>query len=332
MKDIDIDALFADDAPGAAAMPEMVAAPAAPGGISDRLLDAAGITIDRLPMLHVVFDRVATYCADGLRRLSASPSYFSVSNIEGGRMGDVLEAYESNAVAGMYHAVDWDTRILVGFDRDFIFTMVEVLFGSDGSEPPVNEERAFSNIEMRVAQSLFEEAGKALQAAFAPVSRTSLKLERVETRMDFAIIGRRNNQAVVAKILIMALGRGGEMFVIIPQSALSPMRRSLAHVVSSDVGPADPRWSKQMQNEVQRTSVTLRAVLEEQLIDLGEVADFHVGQVLELQATPNTPVRLECNGQPLFQCQLGQSAGAYTLRVDDVVDPDQEFINDLHGA
>jgi flagellar motor switch protein FliM len=83
---------------------------------------------------------------------------------------------------------------------------------------------------------------------------------------------------------------------------------------------------------VQRTSVTLRAVLEEQLIDLGEVADFHVGQVLELQATPNTPVRLECNGQPLFQCQLGQSAGAYTLRVDDVVDPDQEFINDLHGA
>ena len=121
-------------------------------------------------------------------------------------MGDVLEAYESNAVAGMYHAVDWDTRILVGFDRDFIFTMVEVLFGSDGSEPPVNEERAFSNIEMRVAQSLFEEAGKALQAAFAPVSRTSLKLERVETRMDFAIIGRRNNQAVVAKILIMALG------------------------------------------------------------------------------------------------------------------------------
>jgi flagellar motor switch protein FliM len=329
MKDIDIDALFADDAPEGA---EAAGAAPAPTGISDRLLDAAGITIDRLPMLHVVFDRVATYCADGLRRLSASPSYFSVSNIEGGRMGDVLEAYESNAVAGMYHAVDWDTRILVGFDRDFIFTMVEVLFGSDGSEPPVNEERAFSNIEMRVAQSLFEEAGKALQAAFAPVSRTSLKLERVETRMDFAIIGRRNNQAVVAKILIMALGRGGEMFVIIPQSALSPMRRSLAHVVSSDVGPADPRWSKQMQNEVQRTSVTLRAVLEEQLIDLGEVADFHVGQVLELQATPMTPVRLECNGQPLFHCQLGQSAGAYTLRVDDVVDPDQEFINDLHGA
>ena len=140
----------------------------AAGGVSDRLLDAAGITIDRLPMLHVIFDRVATYCADGLRHMSASPSYFSVSNIESGRIGDILEDYESNAIAAMYHAVDWDTRILVGFDRDFVFTMIEVLFGSDGSEPPIDDERAFSNVEMKVAQALFDEAGKAVQAAFAP--------------------------------------------------------------------------------------------------------------------------------------------------------------------
>ncbi|GGK31094.1 flagellar motor switch protein FliM [Salinarimonas ramus] len=302
---------------------------AAAGGVSDRLLDAAGITIDRLPMLHVIFDRVATYCADGLRHMSASPSYFSVSNIESGRIGDILEDYESNAVAAMYHASDWDTRILVGFDRDFVFTMIEVLFGADGSEPPVDDERGFSNIEMKVAQALFEEAGKAVQAAFAPISRTQLKLERTETRMDFAIIGRRNNLAVVAKLLIQALGRGGEMFVIIPQSALSPMRQSLAHVVSGDVATADPRWSKQMQSEVSRTSVSLKAVLEERTVDLGDVAAFEIGQVLELQATPRTQVRLECNGQALFRCQLGQSQGAYMLKVEDVIDEDQEFIDDL---
>ncbi|WP_029031688.1 flagellar motor switch protein FliM [Salinarimonas rosea] len=302
---------------------------AAAGGVSDRLLDAAGITIDRLPMLHVIFDRVATYCADGLRHMSASPSYFSVSNIESGRIGDILEDYESNAVAAMYHAVDWDTRILVGFDRDFVFTMIEVLFGSDGSEPPVDDERGFSNIEMKVAQALFEEAGKAVQAAFAPISRTQLKLERTETRMDFAIIGRRNNLAVVAKLLIQALGRGGEMFVIIPQSALSPMRQSLAHVVSGDVATADPRWSKQMQSEVSRTAVSLEAVLEERTVDLGEVAAFQVGQVIELQATPRSKVRLDCNGQALFRCRLGQSQGVYVLEVEDVIDEDQEFIDDL---
>lgn len=300
-------------------------------GISDKLLDAAGITVDRLPMLHVIFDRVATHCADGLRHLSASPSYFSVSNIESGRIGDILEFYESNAVAAMFHAVEWDTRILVGFDRDFIFTMVEVLFGSDGTEPPIDDERNFSNIEMRVAQTLFDEAGKALQAAFSQVAPTTFKLERIETRMDFAIIGRRNNLSVVSKLLIQALGRGGEMFVIIPQSALSPMRQALAHVLSGDGAGVDPRWTKQMQGEVQRTRVDLRAILEERLITLGEVAEFKVGQVLELQATPRSQVRLECNGQALFACQLGQSSGSYTLRVEDVIDQQQEFIDALHG-
>ena len=299
--------------------------------ISDKLLDAAGITVDRLPMLHVIFDRVATHCADGLRHLSASPSYFSVSNIESGRIGDILEFYESNAVAAMFHAVEWDTRILVGFDRDFVFTMVEVLFGSDGSEPPVDEERNFSNIEMRVAQTLFDEAGKALQAAFSQVAPTTFKLERIETRMDFAIIGRRNNLSVVSKLLIQALGRGGEMFVIIPQSALSPMRQALAHVLSGDGSGVDPRWTRQMREEVQRTRVDLRAILEERLITLGEVAEFKVGQVLDLQATPRSQVRLECNGQALFACQLGQSGGSYTLRVEDVIDQQQEFIDALHG-
>lgn len=298
-------------------------------GMSDRLLDAAGITIDRLPMLHVIFDRVATYCADGLRHMSASPSYFSVSNIESGRIGDILEDYESNAIAAMYHAVEWDTRILVGFDRDFVFTMVEVLFGSDGSEPPVDDERGFSNIEMRVAQALFDEAGKAVQQAFGPISRTELKLERIETRMDFAIIGRRNNLAVVSKLLIQALGRGGEMFVIIPQSALSPMRQSLAHVVTGDVATADPRWSKQMKSEVSRTAVSLKAVLEERTVDLGEVADLKVGQVLDLQATASSLVRLECNGQSLFRARLGQSKGTYVLEIRDVIDAEQEFIDDL---
>ena len=305
---------------------------AAAGGVSDRLLDAAGITIDRLPMLNVIFDRVATYCADGLRHMSASPSYFSVSNIESGRIGDILEDYESNAIAAMYHAVDWDTRILVGFDRDFVFTMIEVLFGSDGSEPPLDDERAFSNIELRVCQALFDEAGRAVQQAFGPISKTALNLERIETRMDFAIIGRRNNLAVVAKLLIQALGRGGEMFVIIPQSALSPMRQSLAHVVSTDVATADPRWSKQMQSEVSRTAVSLKAVLEERTVDLGDVAGLQVGQVLELQATPSTLVRLECNGQALFRCRLGQSQGAYMLQVEDVIDEDQEFFDDLASA
>jgi len=297
--------------------------------IRDRLLDAAGLSLDRLPMLHVIFDRMTTFCADHLRHLAASPMYYSLSEIESGRIGDVLEMYEANAIAGIFHVPEWDSHVLVGFDRDFIFTMVEVLLGSDGSEPPVDEERGFSNIELRLAQAIFEQMGKALQASFALVVDTPFKFERLETRMDFAVIGRRNNQSVVAKFLLQALNRGGEMFVIIPQSVLNPMRQTLGRVLSGDASTRDPRWAKQIANEVKRTEVTLKAVLEERHLTLGEISDLKVGQVLELQATPRSRVKLEGNNQGLFWCHVGKAEGSYVLRVDEFIDQEQEFIDDV---
>jgi len=296
--------------------------------IRDMLLDAAGLSLDRLPMLHVIFDRMATYCADGLRHLAASPSYYSLSHVESGRIGDLLEMYEANAVAGVFHVPVWDSHIIAGFDRDFVFTMVEVLFGADGTEPPVDDERSFSNIEIRIAQALFDVVGKALQASFALITDAQFKFERIETRMDFAVIGRRNNMAVAAKFLLQALNRGGEMFIIIPQAALTPMRQTLARV-STESTARDPGWTKQIHTEVKKTEVKLRAVLEEHPATLEEVANFQVGQVIQLQATPRSRVKLESSDQPLFWCHLGQAEGYYTLRVDDFIDQEQEFVDDV---
>jgi flagellar motor switch protein FliM len=297
--------------------------------IRDMLLDAAGLSLDRLPMLHVIFDRMSTSCAEHLRHMAASPMYYSLSGLESGRITEILEMYEANAVAGIFHAPEWDSHILIGFDRDFIYTMVEVLFGSDGSEPPVEEARGFSNIELKMAQTLFEQVAKALQASFSLIVDTKFKLERIETRMDFAVIGRRNNQAVAAKFLLQALNRGGEMFVIIPQSVLNPMRKALSQVVTGESSGRDPRWMKQIATEVKKTEVTLKAVLEERFLSLGEIAGLKIGDVIELQATPRSRVKLESNQQGLFWCHIGQSEGSYVLKVDELIDQEKEFLDDV---
>lgn len=297
--------------------------------IRDMLLDAAGLAVDRLPMLHVIFDRMTTSCAEHLRHLAASPMYYSLGGIKSGRITDLLEAYEGSAVAGIFHCPQWDSHILIGFDRDFIYTMVEVLFGSDGSEPPLDESRPFSSIELRLAQTLFEQVAKALQASFSLVVDSKFKLERMETRMDFAVIGRRNNQAVAAKLHLEALNRGGELFVIMPQTVINPMRQVLSRVVTGESSGRDPRWAKQISDEVQKTGVALTAVLEELPLSLAEIADLKVGQVLELSATPRSRVKLEANQQGLFWCNIGQADGKYVLKVDDYIDQEKEFLNDV---
>ena len=70
-------------------------------------------------------------------------------------------------------------------------------------------------------------------------------------------------------------------------------------------------------------------MLDERLAPLQEIADLKVGQILQLNATAASRVRVECNGEPLLWCQLGKSNGAYTLRVEEPIDRDQEFANDI---
>ncbi|MEW5422240.1 flagellar motor switch protein FliM [Amorphus sp. 3PC139-8] len=299
------------------------------GDIRDMLLDAAGLSLDRLPMLHVIFDRVTTHVADSMRHLAASQCYYSLSHIESGRIGDVLEEYEGNAVVGVFNAPGWDSHVLVGFDRDFVFTMVEALFGSDGSEPPIDDERPFTNIEMRICQTLFELVAKAMKESFSLVSDTSFRFERLETRLDFAVMGRRNNQSVVAKFLLQAINRGGEMFLMIPQSALTPMRQTLARAFTGDSSVRDPAWVKQIGTEIQKTQVTLNAILESREISLDEISRLKVGQVLHLNATPRSRVKLVSSSEQLFWCELGQAEGSYQLRIDDLIDQEQEFIDDI---
>jgi flagellar motor switch protein FliM len=284
------------------------------------LLDAAGISIERMPMLNVIFDRMAALCTDSLQPMASTPYYFSVNGISNGRVGDIIKDYEANAVAAVLYAEQWDTRVLILLDRDFVFTMVEAL---------IDVERSFSNIELRLVHVLFERFAKALQSAFAATSEVTFRLERVETAMASLAIGRSSNMSICANIMLQALYRGGQMFLIIPHSALNPLRQKLAHVVVSDARAADPNWREQMESEVQRTEVTLNAVLDERMLPLGDVAKFHVGQVLELDATPRTLARLESNNEVLFWCQIGQLDGYYAVQVADRVDQKREFVDDI---
>ncbi|MEP1930470.1 MAG: FliM/FliN family flagellar motor switch protein [Roseibium sp.] len=300
--------------------------------IADRLLDAAGISVDRLPMLPIVFDRMARLMADTMRQKSPSPSYISVSYVENSRIGDVLDEFESNALVAVLYSPEWDARVLVGFDRDFIFTLVDVLFGADGTEPPIDEERPFSNIETRVARTMFEVAAKSLAESFAPIAETTLKIERIESRMDFAIVGRRNNPAVVGRLLQQAIGRGGEVFVVLPHSTLNPLRQRLSQVLSGEMSGRDKQWTQHFHNEIQRTEVKLEAILEEREMSLSDLSDLRVGQVLELQATARSPVTLVCNEQPIFTCQLGQHDGSYSLQIEELIhEEEKDLFDDLRN-
>jgi flagellar motor switch protein FliM len=267
-------------------------------------------------------------CSESLRQLSTAPAYTSTNQISAERIGAILDSIEGRVIVAIFYAQAWDARVLLALENKFVFTLVEALFGGDGSEPPYAEQRPLTNIETRTAQKTFDLVARALQVGFADVGRTNFKFERIESRLDFAVIAPRSSLAVVARLNVRLLGRSGEMFVVIPHAALKPMRQNLAHDLSNEATP-DPQWSRQIHNEVGRAEVVVHAVIEEEGFTLGDIAELSVGKIIKLEATPRSRVKLESNNQALFWCHLGQAGGLYTLRIDESFDSEQEFLDTL---
>jgi flagellar motor switch protein FliM len=283
--------------------------------------------LERVPMLRVALDSAAAACTEELAAEVHESLILTLQALGSGTAGDLLDAHDGKSAVGVLHAEGWNARMFLCADRAAVFAITETMLGGDGSQPPYNEDRPLSRIETSIAGTVFQRLARALGAGFAGVADTSFALEEMVEEIDYDVIGHRNNAIVAAKFRLEAIGRGGEILLAVARAALNPLRQTLGKVPVKQPPPADPHWSQQMQNELTRAQVKLSAVLDERPGLLSEVANFKVGQIVELNATAHGRVRLECDGERLVWCHLGMSQGKYALRVDELIDREQELLS-----
>jgi flagellar motor switch protein FliM len=264
-----------------------------------------------------------------MRGFSVIPAQLSVAGLGAGLAADVFADHDGAIVSCVVNAAGWNTRLLASARRAAVFELVEVMLGGDGSQPPYAGKRPFSKIETRVAATFLDRFSRALSAAVAPVAATTFAVESAANAIDFDPIGGRGTPLFAVKLNLEISGRDSEIVMAVPQSAIVAMRKAFSRTSSKDPAQPDARWSQQIEREITRANVTLNAVLDERTMRLGEISQLRVGQLLQLKATPRTRVHLECDGERMIVCQFGKSNGNYTLRVDDFVDREQEFMNDI---
>jgi flagellar motor switch protein FliM len=289
------------------------------------LFEAPKLALDRAPVLRGVFERVANGCVERMRTLCVPPFTFMLNAITVGSTWDMIEEYE-DGICSVNYAPEWDARILIGFDRRCAFSIVEAMFGGDGTEPPYEGDRSFSAIEVRTMKCIFAAVAECLSQMLTPIDTISLLQERVEPKLDFSSIGISDVPAVMAQFIAQVFDGGGRMFVIVPQAALIPLRRKLERERSPEPPTQDQVWADKLTNEVGRADVQLDAIIEGPWLALDEIAQMRVNTVLRLQSGPDSLLCFECMGENLYRCRLGQSDGDFTVQIEHRVDQQQDLI------
>jgi flagellar motor switch protein FliM len=233
------------------------------------------------------------------------------------------------SVGAVLHSPELDCRSLVILDQSFVLSLAHILLGGADDDAQEQPSRAFTRIEMNLAQKIFDLTARSLQGALAGIVAASFTVERQESLGDTAILGRRDAPVVVAQILFQALGMSGKMSVVIPQSALQPIRQKLSRESPGESPAGDPRWARQMKNGVSFAEIAVKGILEEMPMTLGEVAAMQVGHVLKLRGSGMGRVRLECGEHDLFWCKLNQVDGRYTLEIEEPIIAERDILDDI---
>ena len=289
------------------------------------ILNSHLVSYERLPMLEVVFDRLVRMMSTSLRNFTSDNVEVSLDNIASLRFGDYLDSIPLPVMLGVFKAEEWDNFGLVSVDSSLVYSTIDVLLGGRrGTAAMRIEGRPYTTIERNLVERMLHVVLADLSAAFDPLSPVTFRFERLETNPRFATISRPSNAAIIVKLRIDMEDRGGRLELLIPYATLEPVRELLLQMFMGEKFGRDSIWETHLAAELWKTDIDLTAVLDNQIMSLGDVFDLKVGSQIPLNATPVSTIEVRCGDIPMFSGKMGRKGDGIAVRINDRISNDRK--------
>ena len=271
----------------------------------------------RMPTLEIINERFARNLRVALFNFMRRNAEISVGPVRVQKYSEFIRNLVVPTNLNLIHMKPLRGTGLFIFDPDFVFLVVDNLFGSDGRYHVRVEGRDFTPTEQRIIQRLLEVVFEEYQKAWKPVFECEFAYVRSEMNTQFANIAT-PTEVVVAYTFKIELGAGGGDFhVCLPYSMIEPIRDLLYSSMQADRIEADNRWLNLMQKQVQNAEVDLVATLGNTDVTLGEILNLKAGDVISLEIPQ--AIMAEVDGVPVLECNYGILNGQYALKVNKIL-------------
>ena len=223
----------------------------------------------------------------------------------------------SGMIGAVYYIAEWNARAVVAFDAMLLFRALDAMYGGDGRQLGEAPARDLSGLEESVADQLARAVMAQFQARLAPYVTFSCRFERIERSLDAEPFGADKSELVMAQILLEAFDE--RIVVALPARGLELVRDQIS--VPREEAPVeiDPNWGRSLSESVGRTEVELVAVAVGPPMLLGDVAALQPGSLVEFDADQLEHVRIESEGEAIFEGQLGQQKGFFSICIETPV-------------
>ncbi|MBM5572820.1 MULTISPECIES: flagellar motor switch protein FliM [Deefgea] len=271
----------------------------------------------RMPTLEIINERFARNLRIALYNFMRRNAEISVGPIRVQKYSEFIRNLVVPTNLNMIQMKPLRGTGLFIFDPNFVFLVVDNLFGSDGRYHVRVEGRDFTPTEQRIIQRLLEVVFEEYEKAWKPVFECEFSYMRSEMNTQFANIAT-PTEVVVAYTFKIELGAGGGDFhVCFPYSMIEPIRDMLYSSMQTDRIESDTRWSSLLRKQLHDADVSLVATLGNAKITLGDILNLKAGDVISLDIPE--AIIASVDNVPVLECKYGILNGQYALKVDKVL-------------
>jgi flagellar motor switch protein FliM len=286
----------------------------------------------RMPTLEIINERFARLFRIGLFNFMRRNAEISVGPVRVLKYSEFIRNLVVPTNLNLVHVKPLRGTSLFIFDPNFVFLVVDNLFGGDGRFHMRVEGRDFTPTEQRIIQRLLDVAFLEYQKSWEPIYPVEFEYIRSEMNTQFANIATPSEVVVVTTFNIELGAGGGDFHVCMPYAMIEPIRDLLYSTMQGERLEVDERWAKLLTKQVQIAEVDLVANLGSAPVTLGQIVNMKVGDVISLDIPE--AVIAEVDGIPVLECKYGILNGQYALKVNKVLaglDEDSAQGDDHHG-
>ncbi len=284
------------------------------------ILGKSQMAYEKLPMLEVVFDRMVRVLSTSLRNFTSDNVDVSIDSMSSLHFDEYLNSVPLPALLVVFRAVEWENFGLVMVDSSLIYSMVDVLLGGRRANKSIRVEgRPYTTIEQDIVKSLVDIVLADMSQSFDPVSPVTFQYERLENNPRFATITRPNNAALLVKLRVDMDDRGGLIQILLPHETLEPIRELLSQIFMGEKFGQDTAWERHMGREITNSNISVRALLDEKDVSLGDLLNLKVGSTILLDKEPNDDVLVKCGDVMLAKAKLGRVGDKIAVSLLDAI-------------
>lgn len=287
----------------------------------------------------MIFGQLPRVMVEEIGNVSSLPLKVHLLDLSASTLGEACNL-PPHTIGAPVRAERWRSWLYFIADPMATALFVEAASGCEGFPPEGLAIRKPTKTDANVVRVLFRRVARSLTEAFSLLVDIPLEVGNVVDKIELEPQLSASSPVIVARLSLEYPGHAGIVTIVIPQTALEPIRDLLSGAVTGDapngaLGSSrsrdDSTWSKQLAEEIARAFIDLNGILEERPIPLGEVQRFAVGSIVELASTSLSRVRLDSDEIPLFWCELGKRGGALTLRVEEDFDESRDAVDEFYG-